>query len=164
MSINIPQNIFDTYNQYADYLLENDNFSRVCTLYFPPIKESCASCVSLAGTSANVYQHGGPGGFSFNSSCEMCGGNGFREKEVTDTMRLRIYWRQRDWIKQGNITIANVACMIIGKISDLPKLMQCKEIELVSEETTLLNRYILAGQPFYHGFGKTRYFIAYLKS
>lgn len=162
MSISIPQQVFDTYNRYIDYMLENDNFSRICKLYYPPIKESCNSCVALGGISSNVYQDGNPAPFNFNS-CELCGGKGFREKEVTSEIRLRIFWRPRDWIKVGNIAMPDARCQVIGNISDLKALMTCKFVIIASEEKGLNKDYKLAGKPFLHGFGKTRYFVAYLE-
>ena len=163
MTIKIGQSIFDQYSAYMDYMLEDDNWSRTCTIYFPPIKEACSNCVNLAGQTSNAYQSGGPAPFSFNS-CQYCGGDRIREKEVTDTIRLRIYWQKRDWVKTGNISLQNAACMVVGKKEDLHLLLKMSEIELVSEETTLKMRYTLEGQPFFHGLGKKNYFIAYLKS
>jgi len=163
MAINIPQVVFDKYFEFCNYLLESDNFSEVCTIYYPPIKETCSNCVNLAGTTSNNYSHGGPAPFSFNNNCELCGGAGFREKEVTDTIRLRTYWSRKDWRKFGTIAIPEAACMVIGKVEDLPKLLQAKDIVLASDETTLQARYRLAGQPFFNGFGPNTYFIAYLQ-
>jgi hypothetical protein len=162
MTISIPSIVFDTYNKIVDYLLDNDNFSRVCTIYYPPIKEPCTNCPKLAGTSTNVWQGGEPAPFSFNS-CQYCGGKGFREKEVTETIRLRIYWQKRDWVKIGNIAVPNATCQVIGYTTDLPKLMTCKFINLISEEHAVEKDYKLAAKPFLHGFGKSRYFIAYLE-
>jgi hypothetical protein len=160
--IALPQSIFDKYNEFADYMLANDNFSRLCTLYYPPIKESCSNCITLGSTSNNVYQDGNPAPFSFNG-CNLCGGKGYREKDITSTIRLRISWRYKDWIKVGNINIPNAACQVIGYASDLKKLLTCKFIRLSSEENLLEQDFKLSGKPAFHGFGKTRYFIAYLE-
>lgn len=163
MTISIGQSIFDQYNKYMDYMLTDNNWSKICTVYFPSIKEICSDCANLAGQTNNSFQHGGPAPFNFNS-CQYCGGNGFREKEVTDTIRLRIYWQKRDWVKTGNISLQNAACMVIGKKEDLSILLKMNEIELDSEETAMKIRYTLEGQPFLHGLGKKNYFIAYLKT
>lgn len=162
MSINIPANIFDKYNEVVDYMLENDNFSRICTLHYPTIKEVCVHCVGLAGNSVNSNQYGGPAPFNFNS-CVYCGGAGYREKEVTGTIRLRIFWRPRDWIKSGNIAMPDATCQVIGKVSDFENFMSAQYISLISQEGILEKDYKLSGKPFLHGFGKTRYFVAYME-
>lgn len=163
MTINIPQLVFDKYNTIADFMLNNDNFSRVCTLVYPPIKEYCTTCVGLAGTTnPNSFQGGNPAPFSFNS-CEWCGGQGYREKITTAEIRLRIFWRPRDWIKIGNIVVPDAQCQVIGKISDLPALTAAQYISLASQETAMENNFKLLGKPALHGFGRTRYFVAYLE-
>jgi hypothetical protein len=161
MTISIHSSVFEKYHEVMDLFLTDDNFSRICTLVYPSIKEPCTSCQELGGVSHNAFQHGGPAPFSFNG-CNYCGGNGFREKEVTGTIRLRIYWRKKDWIKQGNIVLPDAECMIIGYMDDLPNLMNAQSVSLVSENNNLPNSYSLACEPFPHGFGKNRYFIAYL--
>lgn len=151
----LPQELFDMYNEACDVFLTNDNFSRVCTLYYPPLKVEC-DC------GQNHYAHGGPAPFSFNG-CVACGGSGFKEQEVTETIRLRIYFRRKDWIKVSQVSIPDVDAQIIGYMSDLPKISNAAKIKLVSEENGTNIFCQLAGQPVPHGFGKTRYFVSYVK-
>jgi hypothetical protein len=162
MTISINSNVFNKYREVMDFFLEDDNFSRICTINYPPIKEICEHCQSLAGSAVNSYQHGGPAPFNFNS-CDYCGGSGYREKESTTTIRLRIYWNKKDWIKHGNIVLPDAQCMIIGKIEDLKNLMNAQFISIISEENIMKMEYTLACEPFFHGFGKKNYFVAYLQ-
>jgi hypothetical protein len=161
MTISIHHSVFDKYREVADFFLSDDNFSRLCTINYPPIKEACETCQSLAGTSTNAYQHGGPATSNFNS-CIYCGGVGFREKEVSGEIRLRIYWNKKNWIKVGNIGFPDAECMVIGAIADLKNLMTAQSISIISEENTIKSDYVLACEPFFHGFGKKDYFITYL--
>lgn len=164
MSFSIPQLIFDRWTEVGNYLLENNNFSRVATLYYPPIKVVCTSCPSheLGGTTNNVWSHGGPAPFSYNS-CTYCGGAGYKEQEVTSTIRLRAYFNRKSWIKVGTIVSPDSEVQVIGKITDLPAIRQAATIELLSEDNNLNLTYILDGEPFPHGFGKNNFFIAFLK-
>ncbi len=177
MTISIPQAVFDKYNEVMDYFLTDNNFSRLCKVYYPPLREPCANCNinHLGGSSSNVYQHGGPAPFS-NLGCGYCGGNGYRETEVTDTLRLRIYWSKKDWITNSatlgggrfslsddSIVIGGSLAQCIGSIDDLPKILRAKEIQLLNEQKELDQRFVLASEPFLHGFGKTRYFVVYIK-
>lgn len=166
MSFSIPSGVWQAYYDVCNQIfLGDDHFSRLCTLYYPPIKEACANCTTqwMGGVSKNVFQHGGPAPVS-SSDCSYCAGNGYREKEVTETVRLRIYWNKKDWIKTGNIVVADGTAQIIGKITDLPKIRQCNEIHIVSEQRELEIRAKLISQPVFHGFGKNQFFVAYIQS
>ncbi len=161
MSINIPDDIFEKYNEVCDYLLSNNAFSRLCTIYFPPDRIVCDN--HPFNTGGSIYQHGGPAN-DIADHCIYCGGQGYRDREVTDTIRLRIYWNSKNWIKSGGANIADASVQVIGSISDLPKLLSCESIELVSEQQEIRGSYKLLGKPFYHGFGKNNYFVAFLKA
>jgi hypothetical protein len=94
----------------------------------------------------------------------MCGGNGYKEVEITDTIRLRIYWEKSAWIRIGESTImADAEAMVIGYMSDVPKLRRAVEIILAKDQKEAEYRTVLLGKPYPHGFGRSRYFMAYLK-
>jgi hypothetical protein len=94
----------------------------------------------------------------------MCGGNGFKEEEATDTLRLRIYWDRKDWIRvAGNIVVDDASVMVIGYMVDLPKLKQAIEVILASANNEGVYRAVLVGEAFPHGFGRDRYFMAFMK-
>jgi len=159
----IPSGIFSIYYNAVDELINNNFIGKSCTIYYPPKKVSCVNCTvaHFGGTSRNVYRSGGPA--PFTGSCPMCGGNGFKEEETTDTLRLRIYWERKFWIKQGNINLDDAEVMTLGFSSDLTKILRMNEILLVNEQNFIRDRYSLAAPPFMHGFGHNRYFVAYLK-
>jgi hypothetical protein len=164
MTISIPDAFWDKYYEACDFFLDNDHIGKSCTLVYPPKKTECSNCTfnNLGGTSTNVYRHGGPAPFNFGR-CPMCGGNGYKETEVTAQINLRVYWRNRDWIKVANINVPDAEVQIIGYLADLQKVRQAIEIRLVDERTQGDWRMNLAGEPFPHGFGKNKYFIAHLK-
>lgn len=163
--VTVSSALWDTYKEFADFFIDDNNIGKSCTLVYPPLREACSNCVinSVSGGSLNIYRHGGPAPFNFGA-CPMCGGNGYRETETTTTIRLRVYYNRRDWNRiVGNIQIPDATAMVIGYLTDLTKLRQATEIRLVNEQSQ--NEWVmaLAGEPFLHGFGKNRYFIAYLK-
>ena len=131
----IPNGIFEIYENAVDELLTNSYTSGEHTIYYPAIKVSCDNCTvgAFGGTHKNRYKSGGVAPFSFGS-CPLCGGNGFKEEESTDTLRTRVYWQKKDWIKQGNINIENSDVMIIGSSSDLPKILRMNWRPLVVTE------------------------------
>lgn len=160
MTFNIPQGIFDKYEEVCDYFLTSNEFSRLCTLYYPPIRIPCDDHPFTQ--EGNIYQHGGPAPIG-GEPCVYCGGQGYKDKEVTETIRLRIYWNKRKWVQTATVVAADAEVQVIGLVSDLSKLMQADSVELVTEQRNVNAMYRMTGHPFYHGFGKDRYFIAYLK-
>lgn len=164
MTINLPPKLFDAYHEAMDLFLTNDNFSRSCTVYYPPIKEACDCNTNfMGGASSNVFQHGGPAPFG-GSPCAYCGGSGFREKETTASVRLRILWSKKEWVKPGgNLAIADAEVQVIGYAADTSKILNAQFILLPSNQTALETKFTIAAEPFFHGFGKSRYFIAFLK-
>lgn len=160
----IPSGIFSLYYNVMDEFLENTYISSSCTVNYPAKKESCSNCVNawFGGVNKNTYKSGGPAPFS-TGNCPLCGGNGLKESISTDTLNLRIYWRRRDWIKIGNVNIPDAEVQVIGFASDLPKILRATDIELVTGQNYLKQKFQLANEPAMHGFGKNRYFIAYLK-
>lgn len=164
MTLSIPNSFWDKYNEACDFFIDDDHIGRSCTIVYPPKRTSCTNCVKPVGTtSTSVYRHGGPMPFSFGS-CPLCGGNGYQEEESTDTIRLRIYWNRADWIRiAGSIVVDDAEIMIIGYISDVYKLIRASNILLAKDNNENKYRTIIVGKPSPWGFGKNRYFVAYLK-
>lgn len=170
MAINIPQSLWDKYYEAADLFINDNHIGRLCRVVYPPKHAECTNCVvSLSGSStSNTYKHGGPAPFNIGS-CPLCGGNGYTQQEYTDTLRLRIYWTKKDMAriaafnKAGGASIPDGVVLVIGFMSDIQKIRQATEILLVSENTVEEYRFKLESEPYPHGFGKSRYFAAYLK-
>ena len=166
MTISLPDSMWDKYYEACDFFLTDNHLSRECTIIYPPKRTPCNNCTvkPVGASSTNVYRNGGPAPFSFGA-CPLCGGDGYSETEVTDTVRLRIYWNRSEWIKiGGNINIDDAEAMIIGFSSDLPKIMKATQILLVKDSTTTIHPAILLGKPTPWGFGKNRYFMVFVKA
>lgn len=165
MTLKLPDGLLDQYNEVCDFFINNDFIGRTCSLVYPPKKEVCSNCTlkPVGASSTNVYRHGGPMPFQFGD-CPLCGGNGYKETEITESIRLRIYWSRADWIRiGGSVNITDAEILIIGFMTDLPKLLRATEIRLVKDQNESIYRATLVGQPTPHGFGRNRYFMAFLK-
>lgn len=167
MTINLPQSLFDIYNSVADTLLENNNIGKTCVVYYPPLHEICLNCLTnMDGSySSNVYRHGGPAPFDFGN-CPLCGGNGYKEVESYEEIKLRLYWNRKDWLKfttANSVVAADAEVMIIGYMTDLIKINNASYIKLIKEQAYMDYKFVLAGDPYPHGFGKNRYFMGFLK-
>ena len=163
MTFSIPSGIIEVYKEVADEMINNDLIGATCTLVYPPKQEACINCTvnTFGGSSSNVFRHGGPSPFNWGK-CPMCGGSGFKETEVTANIRLRVYWNQKSW-KNINVPIqvADGDVMTIGFIADMPKVLQAQEIILIDKMSGFKKyKYMLAGEPFPHGFQKDKYFMA----
>lgn len=166
MAISIPEALWTKYQEAADWFIDDDHIGRNCTIVYPPKRTACSNCtVKMVGTTTiNIYKHGGPQPFNFGS-CGLCGGSGYHETEVTGTMRLRIYWNRADWIRIANdINIPDAQVFVIGYMSDLPKFRRATEILLAKDQNEAEYRAVLVGQPYPWGFGRNRYFGAFLKA
>lgn len=156
--MNINDSIFDYYRDAADWLIDNNNIGQTFTIYYPPIKVPCTNDHGLVGMSQNnTGEFGGPA----TTTCEYCNGDNVIDQVTSTTLKMRIYWERKAWIKVGNINFPDADAMIIGYLTDLPKLESAAEIVLQNNA----NRwgFVLACKPFPHGFGKNRYFIGYVK-
>lgn len=163
MVLTIPSGIFTKYFEVCDEFINNNFVGKQCTIVYPPLKVVCDHNLNPEGfTTGNVYEHGGPAPFNFGI-CSMCGNSGYKEQSSTGTLRLRVYWSPKDWRKiAGSLVVPDAKAMVIGFSSDLAKFNQAVEIILIAEQSHVEMRMKRAGQPFLHGFGKSRYFIGFL--
>lgn len=161
----IPSSIWDLYNDVADDFI-NDNFGEDCVLVYPPNQTECPNCiVDLIGRkSSNRYKSGGPYYFQNGMICPYCNGEGFYNNEPTETIKLRVYWSPKDWVKTGTtLAIPDGSIQIIGFLSDLPKVMQAASIKVINKNDAHMTlSFVRIREPFYHGFKKNRYFTMYL--
>lgn len=158
----IPSGLFDIYYSYVDDF--NNSLGVSCELSYPPVQVACSCTDNVGNKSINRYHHGGPAPINFGG-CALCGGQGYKESSPsTDTIKLRIYENPKDWIKVGvPVNVSNNTVQIIGFASDLPKYNQAIKVEInTPQQGHGVKSFDKAGDVSLHGFGKTRYFIAYL--
>ena len=173
--VSIPQAVFDKYNEFADDFI-NSNFGVRCNLIYPFKKIQCPNCVmsSFRG-GTNVYRTGGPLPFTFGP-CPLCAGEGFQREEATpEVIKLRVYYRPKDWVKvsfptlhgeQGDVPfqIPDGTIQVIGFMSDLPKVERADKIQVnIDQDGYKRWTYQRLGEALPHGFKQDRYFICFLK-
>lgn len=123
MSLSIPSDIFDIYNDAVDNI-----WSKPITLYYPEKRETCPNCLNDGVRSNGVYRTGGPAPFDYGFICPYCNGDGFKFIESSEIINARIYYNAKYWINVGDVNIANSAAQTVCKITDLPKIQRCKYI------------------------------------
>lgn len=161
----IPSGIFDEHEWVCDEFIDGE-IGRECQINYPPKPTQCDNCKldPSTGRSSNIYNGTGPISFTNHSTCPRCGGIGRLQLPMTDTVRLRVYWDPRSWIKVGiSLAAPDSSCMTIGYMSDLPKLEKMTSI-LINVDVSPVRRYEMqrVGVAVPHGFQR-RYFIQYLE-
>ena len=122
MYISLPSGVFDIYNDAVDNI-----WSRDIRLIYPEIREECPNCTFNGSRSNGIYKTGGPYPFENGFLCPYCEGAGYKMIETTQTIKARIYYSQKEWVKVGpQVQIPNAVAQIVANMSDLPKLQQCK--------------------------------------
>lgn len=163
-NVDIPDSLFALYNEFADDFITK-NFGVNCKLVYPAIREECSNCVLdvFGQRSSNIYKAGGPIPFT-DGLCPYCEGVGYKEIETTETLKLRVNWSKKQFIKIATLTtVPDGAVQIIGFLSDLPKIQRSSYIILNSDQNDNYTwAYILYSEPMPHGFKQNRYFVATL--
>lgn len=164
MAITIPDGLFDIYNEGVDEMIRV--FGVDCTLVYPSEWQECNNCVisGIGGITSSVYAQGGPAPFNRGGSCPLCDNQGTKEVEATGTVKLRVYWTEKDWKKVGyaSLQVPDGSVMTLGYLSDMPELQATNTLIVNSAQSGYKNwRFSLSGEPFAHGFGKNRYCAAF---
>lgn len=120
----IPTDIFKPFNDAVD------NFwAKRITLFYPEIREECSNCYYNGMRSNGTYKTGGPYPFENGSICPYCGGEGLKTTEPSETLTARIYYDRKNWVDVGaKVNVPDAAAQIIFKMTELPKIQQCKYI------------------------------------
>lgn len=160
----IPSAILDE----ADWIIDSfiDTLGRNCKLIYPPKDSECPNCIFDTGTkrSSGIYKTSGPSPFANYTVCPVCGGEGRSVKSIEESIKLRVYWSPKEWIRIPiPASTSNAVAQVIGYITDLPKLKMAQSIIL---ESNIDNYHTYKVQPMGealpHGFQR-RYFIQYME-
>ena len=161
----IPSGIIDSHEWVSDAFI--DTLGKSCTLLYPAKVTECTNCYydARTGRSTGIYKSGGPNPFPNNSFCPVCGGAGRVTTEVTESVKLRVYWNSKDWHMVA-ATIQNPAgvAQAIGYMSDLHKIERASEIILDSHiNATREFRCVREGEAVPWGFRHDRYFLQFFR-
>ena len=168
----IPIDIIYSHEWMADELIDGPT-GQQCDLIYPTTKNTvCPNCIfdPRAQRSSGMYKAGGPVPFPNHTTCPWCGGVGRSSRASTETIRLRVYWRESDWRQLGGGGRTGVfedpqnSCMVIGYMTDLPKLEQADRV-LVNKDLKGMRRWMCErmGEAKPHGLAQNRYFIQMLQ-
>jgi hypothetical protein len=158
----VPASLFTLYETIADDFINTD-FGVNCKIYYHSKPIVCPNCIvdTMTQKSTGRYKSGGPISFTNGMICPVCNGDGYKDNEATDTIKMKIYFDAKYWKKiTGNIISEDTVAQGYGFMSDLPKLQQAKYITLDTDLTGYgLFNVVLDGRPTPHGF-TNKYFLA----
>ena len=159
MALNLPASAFTKLNEAI--LL----FNRTCTIVYPEKSEKCENCVTntFGGRSTNFYRSGGPIPFNRGTNCPLCGGEGFKNVESTESVELRIYYNKREFIDVDiNADVPNNVIQTVGYMNDYEKLVKAKEL-VVDVGDADKGRYKRISEPYNQGFKQnpTQYIVIF---
>lgn len=148
MSISIPSGVFTTYREFADAMISD--FGINCTLYFETIS---TTETSVSPTKQKRRMSLDPVAPEFGR-----GSQSYETTTTTSTVKLRVYWSRRDWVKVGNFDIPDLSIQTIGYMTDLESLKKADKMSINNGENF---EFELIGEPFPHGIKQDRYVICY---
>lgn len=153
--VEIPQSIITKFQTVMDRFLED--IPIMGTLLFEP------TTTTDSNIDGNYTLSGRPEPFYDFPNSDGSSDANRRQVEVTAQIKMRVYWNEKSWYKQGNIITPNTVIQTKFYTSDLSKVLRC--IALRFDSITDLDahlRYVfeLDGEPIPIGFDQDRYMIA----
>jgi hypothetical protein len=154
MTINIPQHVFDKYNEGIDYTIEA--FGVTCKLVSINKSEEIVYIPNNNVPERNsVNAHRNRSNSDYERQNKI-----IKETEVYTDIKLKVYWDMKQWINiAGNIEIPNGSIQTIGFLSDIPKILKAKAL-IVHEDIKDYKeiRFQRFGEYTPMGFKQDRYF------
>tara|TARA_Y100000592_G_scaffold100649_1_gene181730 strand:+ start:6789 stop:8276 length:1488 start_codon:yes stop_codon:yes gene_type:complete len=162
----IPESLINLHEFYVDGLIEGP-LGQDCRLIYPVTKNSlCPNCIysPRKKTSSGIYKTGGPIPFPKHSTCPWCGGSGKSSRAIEETVRFRVYWSPKDWAISGPVEDPGTSVMIIGNMTDLPKLEKSDKV-MLNKDIAAFKRWICerSGEAVPWGLAQDRYFSQMLR-
>ncbi len=161
MSFNIPDEVFNTYNEAVDYMID-DAFGVICQMISI---EQVETIISNPETN-NVPEVNSINAHRKRNKDYDRGEVTVTEKEVLTEVKLRCYYERRDWVKlkDSNVVVPDGDLQTIGYITDLPIIKRSKGmISHKGIKDYQEQRYTRVGDPIPWGFKKNRYVVCYWK-
>ena len=138
------------FNDAISALLYDSACTLPCTVYYGVTKyEDCANCIydPIGNKSSNRFQSGGPVPFPFGTICPMCGGNGKRGVETSESLNMMVIFDAKQFVNIGTIANPDGMIQVITFSDRAPKLRRAKEIVVTTDEFSGRYERISSPQP-----------------
>jgi len=153
--MNIPSKIFDKYNEVIDCTI--NDLGVVCQLVYVEQVEIIDDSYDNIPDNNSINAHR-----RRTDQYERSDRN-YREVETLENVQMKVYFNRKDFAKvAGNIVLPEGAIFTVFWRSDLPKVLQAKEMivhQAIKDDIEI--RMKMVGAPFPYGFLKNRYMGCY---
>ena len=152
MPINIPQSVFDKYNDVIDSTF--NIFGVTCKLVFIEKVEEISVTYDNVPSNRSINAH------RRNNELYRRENKVIKEVEKTEDIKLKVYWDSKSWTKVGgDIVSPNNGIQTIFFATDLDKIMRAKKL-LVHNGIQDQREFAFTkfGEPFPMGLKHDRYF------
>jgi thiol-disulfide isomerase/thioredoxin len=156
MAINVPQSVFDKYYEVIDSTFTI--FGVTCQLVTVTLEEISHD------TNNNVPDRNSVNVHRRRDDQFDRGTKTYREVETLEDIVLKVYWDNRSFVKVGNINIPDNAIQTIGKMDDLPKILNATQLIVhkeIKDHGEL--RFERSGEHFPMGLKLNKYFGCFWK-
>lgn len=158
MPITIPESVFQKYYDVIDSTITNI-FGIDCDLIFVETIEE------VSNTFDNIPQNKSINAHRQNTGDYKRENKTFREVEKRETIRLKVYWDSKSWVKVGGDIVApDTGIQTIFFATDLDKIMRAKYLavhQTIADKREY--RFVKQGEPFPMGLRQNRYFGCFWK-
>lgn len=153
MPIRIPESVFEKYYDVIDSTI-TDIFGVDCELMFIEKVEEISNSFDNIPENKSINAH------RRKADNYKRGNKTFKEVEKLETIRLKVYWDSKSWVKAGgDIVIPDTGIQTIFFGTDLERIMRAKYL-LVNNTIKDKRQYkfTMFGEPFPMGLRQYRYF------
>lgn len=159
MPINVPQNIFDKYNEVIDSTF--DIFGVTCQLVSIEKQE----IITPYDPDDNLPDINTINDHRRNNRDRNRGTKTIKEVEVLTDIKLKVYWDFKQFIKTGSdIAIPDGSIQTISMFTDVPNLMKAKQLIVHKDIKGYREyRFIRHGDPIPMGLKQNRYAACFWK-
>ncbi len=154
MTINIPQSVFDKYNEGIDTTIES--FGVICQL----VSLNKIEVIETAPANNNIPEKNSINAHRVRGGDYERQNKIIKEVEVLTPIKLKVYYNPKSWINvAGNIQVPDGTIQTIGYLSDLDIILQAKALIAHTAINNIKElRYQRLGEPSTFGFKQDRYF------
>jgi hypothetical protein len=154
MTINIPQSVFDKYNEGIDTTIES--FGVICQL----VSLNKIEVIEPAPANNNIPEKNSINAHRVRGGDYERQNKIIKEVEVLTPIKLKVYYNPKSWINvAGNIQVPDGTIQTIGYLSDLDIILQAKTLIAHTSINNIKElRYQRLGEPSTFGFKQDRYF------
>ncbi len=147
----VPESIFELHDAIArDFI---SNYGRDVILVFLKRVQCDCAADSIGEKPGNHWVDGAH--LPAHAFCQQCGGEGYRIDEITQTVKMAVYYAPKDWIKINSVLTLESTDGIIQTRSLIESIVLIEQCDYIVADANVAGygplKYKLKGRPVPHG-------------